>query len=84
MSEYTPTTGEVIEAWVAHNTPDLPTGFDLVAAYDSFNLWLAEHDAALVEKLAGEWPMLTRDMVSRGSVGDWLRARAAELREGTK
>lgn len=42
---YTPTDGEVLEAWAAHNTPDLPTALDLVGAYDAFKRWLAEHDA---------------------------------------
>lgn len=42
---YTPTDGEVMEAWAAHNTPDLPTALDLVGAYDAFKRWLAEHDA---------------------------------------
>lgn len=42
---YTPTDGEVLEAWAAHNTPDLPTALDLVEAYDAFKRWLAEHDA---------------------------------------
>lgn len=51
---YTPTDGEVLEAWAVHNTPDLPTALDLVAAYDAFKRWLAEHDAALIEGLADE------------------------------
>jgi len=42
---YTPTDGEVLEAWTAHNTPDLPTALDLVGAYDAFKRWLTEHDA---------------------------------------
>lgn len=41
MSEYTPTTEEVLEAWVAHTSHDHPTAYDIVEASESFNRWLA-------------------------------------------
>ena len=57
--------------------------------------WLAEHDAQLVEKLAddeGLHSAVRNAMNERGPYAptaskgaeDWLRARAAELREGAK
>ena len=45
MSEYTPTKYEVLEAWVAHTSHDLPTAYDLVEAGESFNRWLATEKA---------------------------------------
>lgn len=45
MGEYTPTTGDVLEAWVAHQGHDQLTALDLVDGYDSFNRWLAAEKA---------------------------------------
>lgn len=44
---YTPTKYEVLEAWVAHTSHDQPTAYDLVEAGESFNRWLAQHEAAI-------------------------------------
>ncbi len=41
-----------------------------------------EAAAKALEDAAHAYPAMLRDMVSRGSVRDWLRARAAEIREG--
>lgn len=49
--DWTPTTGDVLEAWAARQTHDQPTALDLVDAYDSFNRWLAAHDAGRVREL---------------------------------
>ena len=45
MSECTPTRGDVLEAWVAHQGHDQLTALDLVDGYDSFNRWLAAEKA---------------------------------------
>ena len=48
MSEYTPTTNEVLEAWAAQQSHDQPTALDLVEAYESFKRWIADHDARVL------------------------------------
>lgn len=45
MRVSTPTKYEVLEAWVAHTSHDLPTAYDLVEAGESFNRWLAAEKA---------------------------------------
>ncbi len=37
--------------------------------------------ASVIDDVADAYPVLTRDMVSRGSVRDWLKERARSLRE---
>jgi len=87
VSEYTPTTEDVRDAY--------PLGRILPAFYDpdygptierrerEFDRWLAEHDrtviAAYLDKLAEE-------LVTAGwarPAREWLRSKARELREGT-
>ena len=47
---------------------------------EHFDRWLAAHDAEVrvqaLKDAADAYPAITRDMVSRGSVKAWLRARA--------
>ena len=47
---------------------------------EHFDRWLAAHDAEVrvqaLKDVADAYPAITRDMVSRGSVKAWLRARA--------
>ncbi|WP_437582712.1 hypothetical protein ACSAGD_10625 [Paramicrobacterium sp. CJ85] len=88
MSEYTPTTDE---GWalvdllkeILEDFTDEPqftrAEHALMAPGQIRREWLAEHDAALIEKLA--------DGINGRSGGQqesWLRARAAEIREGAK
>lgn len=64
------------EQWRAYqNTPD--QGYSHRNHLERvFNTWLEEHDievsAQAIEQAADEWPTLTRDMVSRGRVRQWL------------
>lgn len=41
------------------------------------------HEAHVVEKLARRYPTITRDMVSRGSVRDWILEQAEQIRKGS-
>ena len=41
-----------------------------------------EAKAEALEEAAGAYPVMLRDMVSRGSVAAWLRARANQYKEG--
>lgn len=92
MSEYTPTTDEVIRSFSipAHRVVERKAGESFADYLSRASIeghksqmeseaaarrWLAEHEAALVEKLA--------DGINGRSGGQqesWLRARAAELR----
>lgn len=48
-----------------------------------YGKWLDEHDREVakrtLEEAANTYPHMLRDMVSRGSVRDWLLKRAAEM-----
>ncbi|MGL4999433.1 MAG: hypothetical protein ACRC5T_10735 [Cetobacterium sp.] len=50
-----------------------------------FNQWLEEHDrevrVQIIEQAADEWPIVTRDMVSRGRVRQWLLEFAELLKK---
>lgn len=80
-----PTTPEVREAYADATVDD---GFmhhedylaDLERKRLDFDAWLREYDAQLIERLADRYPVMLRDMVSRGSVRDWLLSQADAAR----
>jgi hypothetical protein len=72
MSEdWTPTKGDVLEAWVAHQAHDQPTALDLVDAYDSFNRWLATEKA--------KWQADERERIAQALARELGDGRAADI-----
>ncbi len=76
-----------LEQHLGHaNTALISAGMPEEEAFSLTARVLAAHDAEIaakaLEDAASVHPVITRDMVSRGSVRVWLRARAAALRGG--
>jgi hypothetical protein len=63
-----------------HAATDMPLEDISDEVTEIFYLWLNEERARAIEGVAGQYPVSIRDMVSRGSVRDWLLARAEERR----
>ncbi|MGV2855389.1 hypothetical protein ACNPON_17565 [Glutamicibacter sp. AGC13] len=87
-AEYTPDTTRVRHGYVDHvdysaQLHGLPSNDK--GAGEAFDRWLetvrAEAKAEALEEAASAYPVMLRDMVSRGSVAAWLRARADQHKE---
>lgn len=85
---YTPNVDELRDAWVDNELDPLPRSqaIELVPKVQAaFDRWLetvrAEAKAEALRESASAYPVMLRDMVSRGSVQAWLRARANQYKE---
>lgn len=68
MAEYTPTTSEVMAAYVIGEHLTQPV-FPVAETEQCFRNWLAEHDRVVAEKAWDEGALATRLMFSGPSVG---------------
>ena len=78
--EFTPDTA-IIRTFYTSET----NGYPIPGRAAQFNRWLetvrAEAKAEALEEAASAYPVMLRDMVSRGSVAAWLRARADQHKD---